>query len=158
MQLKKLGRQVKMPRVNSFDHSTGRVLFFLLALFALILSPSQTYAQGSGTVTDLNATGAKPFSSIAGSDIENIDLNTGGLNVNMLVSETSGRGALNLPIALNYSSKYCDELMLPFDEGGPRMDTNDNAGWGFNTPRLDSQFVEFKCFPDTSSFDSYENA
>jgi RHS repeat-associated protein len=148
-----------MPQVNSFDRLTVRILCFfsILILSIFIFSPSEADAQASGTVTDANTTGIKPFATASGSDIENVDFNTGSLNVNIPITQVVGRGGVTLPIAINYSPRYWDWINIPHEEGGgQQLVLNDTYGWNLSTPTLRAQFIDFSCYPDTGTFDPFE--
>lgn len=87
------------------EHVRHHLRFGCVLLFLAFFSSGTLRAQAPPTsVTDANATGNKPFGTYAGSDIDNIDLNNGAVNIQIPLFSKKGRG-LDFAIAVTYSSK-----------------------------------------------------
>src|SRR6266851_2380141 len=93
------------PRAHNSEApmSSSRPTPILLAFVLLAIQACQVHAQSAPT--DLNATGVKPFGSVAGNDIEYVDLNNGGVNVRIPFLTKKGRG-LDFNLNIAYSSKF----------------------------------------------------
>lgn len=121
------------------QHRTGRsVLLFVL----LVFSAHGAHAQEPPTsVTDSNSTGAKPFGSYLGSEIDYVDLLNGGLNVKIPIPLRSGRAGLSLPLNITYNSihYYVGNRMIggePVPVWKTSKERNGTLGWRVASPWL----------------------
>jgi hypothetical protein len=77
----------------------------LICLAALSLIAPAARAQSDGYLTNQNTTGVVGFGSYQFGDIDNVNLQNGGVNLRIPLFTLKGRG-LDDGVVLNYSSKF----------------------------------------------------
>jgi hypothetical protein len=82
-----------------------RISAVLAAVLTVVALSISGWSQASTYLTPSNRTGTVPFGSYIGSDFENVDLPSGGLNLNIPIYGRKGRG-IDQIFVLRYSSKF----------------------------------------------------
>jgi RHS repeat-associated protein len=111
------------------SHSRG--LTFALAILSFVLTPD-AHAQYPGYLTNSNDTGLPSYGSFISSNVDTVNLGTGGVTIRIPISSTTGRGTTYSQF-LQYDSKYWNVI--------PNVQTG-----GVNGPVVHYQWV-----PDTFS-------
>src|SRR6185295_7626266 len=108
-----------------------------LFLFLLSLIPAALYGQTNYNTAPEAQTGVQPYGSYLSSDIDNVNLFNGNLNVNIPLFSLPGR-ELPVGVSVTYNSgqaasTYCGDDPCIYSTGG----------WQTNTPFLDQSLSFF---------------
>jgi RHS repeat-associated protein len=84
------------------SRSTG---VFVLLFVTLSVYPAKAQDEVPSVVTDQNRSGDLPFSSVVGSSVEHVLINSGNLVVNIPIAQVKGRNGLNYDFGLRYDGR-----------------------------------------------------